>query len=234
MTEDSATKLRRVRREIEVFAHELTVIREPLEQATVTDDPVPMTILQIQRTSAALNELKIGMVSAFSILHRYESDETKIPGDKENKKRMNKERDNLRMTATSLENTYDAEKMLFNLSKYVVRLEKRVLDHPTKTHDKSLLKLDPQISEVKERLNETNLPADHDLWAQCEDLEDRIEAMQNQETTTADTKDVCKMHVKGPYKIADLVVPKFSGKIEHWVSFLGRIQSCCGSEARDR
>ena len=116
MTEDSATKLRRVRREIEVYAHELTVIKEPLEQATVTDDPVPMTILQIQRTSAALNELKIGMVSAFSILHRYESDETKIPGDKENKKRMNKEWDNLRMTATSLENTYDAEKMLFNLS----------------------------------------------------------------------------------------------------------------------
>ena len=72
---------------------------------------------------------------------------------------------------------------------------------------------------IKSSLREAALDPDHDLWEKCEALEERLLEVLSQEVVPLETKDFSKPVLKPSYKIAPLVVPKFSGKIEHWISF---------------
>ena len=114
---------------------------------------------------------------------------------------------------------YEAETTISRITKSVNRLEQKTARNPTKDYRDPLRRLDIQVAEVTNRLSDTNLPKDHDLYAQSEDLEDRIESLLGSGPTKEDSKDFCKVHVKGSYKISDLAVPKFNGKIDQWIPF---------------
>ena len=72
---------------------------------------------------------------------------------------------------------------------------------------------------IKNHLVEAALEEDHHLWGSYETLRERLVAILSHEVVAPDTKEFSRSTSKPSYKIAPLVVPKFSGKIEHWISF---------------
>ena len=75
------------------------------------------------------------------------------------------------------------------------------------------------MASLRSSLDHAVLKPDDELWEKCEDLEDRLMEILSHEVVPLDTKDFSKPFSKPSYKIAALVVPKFNGKIENWISF---------------
>ena len=219
MADELAMAISRARREVERYHDRLKKLAVPLDQASDPDHPETLTVIKIKGIYESLRELKTGLFSSTSVLTQLESDEGMIAGDKDNEEKLMTEWDRLQQMAATLQTTYEAETTISRITKSVNRLEQKTARNPTKDYRDPLRRLDIQVADVTNRLSDTNLSKDHDLYAQSEDLEDRIEFLLGSGPTKEDSKDFCKVHVKGSYKISDLAVPKFNGKIDQWIPF---------------
>ena len=219
MSEEGKPCLVRARREIARYTQDLADVAAPLDRANNEDDPVPLTFPQIRAALRQLDNIHVQLSTAYLGLIRCEVDEEGIARDGENRTRIFSEWDRVKQMAIAQENACKAESAITNITRSVTRMERKHTENPTKSYKDSLLRIDHQMDDLRKRLNESLLPSDHALWMNCEDIEDRLESLLSQESAPPDSKGICKMHVRGPYKISDLVVPKFNGKIQQWLSF---------------
>ena len=213
-------RLLKVRKDLEMSSHELTDIGNTLKEATREDDAVPLDSFHMETISSQLDNLRHKFVEYFAMLNRNESDETARSEDVTSRARLLLEWDRLRHCSISLANVYGAEKVSSLIHKSIKRLEMKQRENPERTYKEALRRLEPQMADLRAMLHRTTLLEDHILWTSLDDYEDRIDSMLSAEPTTLDHKDVSKVHVsKGSYKIAALAIPKFSGKIQQWVTF---------------
>ena len=212
-------RLAKARKELHQFDADLADIAEPLDQAANEEAPVPLDIFHMKTIISQLDTLRPKISDSLSTLLRNETSEDAISIDQQNRARLFREWDRLKHLATSLMNTYEAEKIVSNITRAITRLEKKKAENPTTVYKESLIRVDSQMDELRAKLNCTTLPPGHHLWVTCEEFEDKIESMLSYESKPVDSKDFCKLHAKGPYKISDLVVPKFNGKIQQWIPF---------------
>ena len=219
MAEEHLGKLLKTRKELEQFSEELQDVAETLEQATREEDPVPLDVFHMKTINSQLDSLRGKITDSLSVITRNETDNAAKEEDGRNRAKLLTEWDRLKHCALSLSNVYKAEKIAANIHNSIKRLETKQAENPTKIYTEALHRLDPQMTEFRERLNSTNLPSDHSLWISYEDFEDRIDSMLAYEAAPPDVKVMRKVHEKGSYKISALAIPKFNGKIQNWVSF---------------
>ena len=217
MAEERITK---IRKDLEQCSGELTDIAETLDLATREADPVPLNTFHMETINSQLDSLRIKIIDDLAMLTRNETDETAIAEDQRNRTKLLLEWDRLKHCSISLTNLYEAEKIASHIYKSIKRLKSKREENPGRTYKDAVLRLDPQMSELRTKLNRTSLLEDHPLWRTLDDYEDRIDSMLSSEPLPPDTKDVCKLHDKrSSYKIAALAIPKFNGKIQGWVTF---------------
>ena len=217
MAEERITK---IRKDLEQCSGELTDIAETLDLATREADPVPLNTFHMETINSQLDSLRIKIIDDLAMLTRNETDETAIAEDQRNRTKLLLEWDRLKHCSISLTNLYEAEKIASHIYKSIKRLKSKREENPGRTYKDAVLRLDPQMSELRTKLNRTSLLEDHPLWRTLDDYEDRIDSMLSSEPLPPDTKDVCKLHdKKSSYKIAALAIPKFNGKIQDWVTF---------------
>ena len=217
MAEERVDRMTQTRKDLEQCSIDLSDIAETLDSATKEDDAIPLNTFHMETINSQLTSLRTKITEDLALLTRNETDEAAIAEDGKNRTRLFLEWDRLKHCAISLTNLYEAEKISSNIYKSIKRLEQKREENPTKIYKDALLRLDPQMSELRSKLNGTTLPEDHHLWTTLDDYEDRIDSMLCYEPP--DTKIFRKEHDKGSYKITALVVPKFSGKIQDWVAF---------------
>ena len=219
MAEDTAQELIETRRELEAYVQELHDLREPLLLAVATEDPVPMTLLQVKSTITALEGLKPRMNDAHQFLVRKETDGTIAAQDTESRRKTLKEYDQARESAFCLKYVSESAQHLSNATREIKRLEKNQAENPHKDYSKATTFITKEMASLRSSLDHAVLEPDDELWEKCEDLEDRLMEILSHEVVPLDTKDLSKPLSKPSYKIAALVVPKFNGKIENWISF---------------
>ena len=175
-----------------------------------------MTHHQVRSALAALKNVKSLVDAAQIQLLRYETDEELIKKDATCRKTFLQQHDEAYQTASTL---YEANQKINCTTRALKRLEDKQATCPSKDYSKPVTLLDNQLADAKASLNEAELPLDHPLWTTYDDLEDRMQVLLTVDVSPPDTKDFPRTATKGPYKISYLVVPKFNGKIENWISF---------------
>ena len=215
MAEERPDRITKIRKDLEQCSIELTDIAETLDLATREEDSVPLNVFHMETINSQLDSLRTKITEDLAMLTRNETDEAAIAEDQRNRTKLLLEWDRLKHCSISLTNLYEAEKISSNIYKSIKRLETKREENPTKIYKDALLRLDPQMSELRTKLNGTTLPEDHPLWTTLDDYEDRIDSMLCYEPP--ETKIFRKEHEKGSYKITALVVPKFSGKIQDFI-----------------
>ena len=213
-------RLNKIRKDLEHCSGELIDIAETLDAATREADPIPLNTFHMETIHSQLNSLRVKMADDFSMLNRNENDETARSGDQGNRAKLLLEWDRLKHCSISLTNLYEAEKVASNIYNSIKRLETKREENPGRSYKEAVHRLDPQMSDLRTRLNNTSLLKDHHMWTTLEDYEDRIDFMLSSEPLPTDKKDVGMLHdKKSSYKVAALAIPKFSGKIQNWVAF---------------
>ena len=219
MAEEHLSKVAKIRKELEQCGIELQDIAGALDQATKEEDPVPLNIFHMETLNSQLDDLRLKITESLAILTRNETDEAAIAEDGRNRSKLFTEWDRLKHCSISLTNVYDAEKIADGIHRAIKKIETKQAENPKRIYKEALHRLEPQMTELRTRLNGTNLPEDHLLRTTYEEFDDKIVSMLSYEAEPTDTKDFCNVHEKGSYKITALVVPKFSGKIQDWVAF---------------
>ena len=214
-----AAKLGRHRYELDAFLGNIEKLSAGFQLALQPDDPVPMTPLQVKRDLGAVTCLISRMDSANNFLIKHETDPAKMAGDATALEGIMKVCAKATEAGQTVQAVYEATQQASVAEKTISRMEKKQAENPTRDYSKSMTLMDNQLSDVRTTMIRVGLSVDHVLWEQLSDLEDRLQNLLSFEVTPPDTKDFTKMFRKNPYKITDLVVPKFSGKIEHWIAF---------------
>ena len=204
------------RRELEAYVQQLHDLREPLTKALATEDPVPLAFPQIRSIITALEQLKPRMIEAQQFLIQNETDGVITNNDTRNRKAMLKQFDVVTEEALCLKYIAEASNHLNTATRELRRLERSQTENPHKDYKQATTSISKEMEFIRSSLEEASLELDHTLWIQCEALE--LEVLSH-EVVPLDAKDFSKTALKPSYKIAPLVVPKFSGRIEHWISF---------------
>ena len=216
---EEAQALKRCRRELDSCARELCDLREPLTQAHATEDPVAMSFLQIKSTITELEQLKPRIVVAQQFIVGHETDANILAQDTKDKRATLKEYRRVMEQANVMKYVAEASQHLTVAKKEIKMLERLKGENPHKDYSAATTSITREMDAIKSSLREAALDPDHDLWEKCEALEERLLEVLSQEVVPLETKDFSKPVLKPSYKIAPLVLPKFSGKIEHWISF---------------
>ena len=213
-------KLARSRTELDRHAAVLEELAQELQLASAAKDPVSMTHFEVKAAISSLNTIKTLTDAAHVHLLRNETNEDKSKEDAVARKKLHKLWNQSYAAATSLQCTQEARQKIHWITKEVKGLEELRMELPSQDHSKAAFAQDTQIAELQTLLNQADLPPDHPRWASCDDLANKIRCLHSAPITPSDTKDFAKIFSKrDPYKISDLVVPKFNGKIENWISF---------------
>ena len=102
-------------------------------------------------------------------------------------------------------------------------LAARRLEEPGRDYSIPVKRIAGKVNEILQILEESTIPADHDMRKKAMELEIKLEDMEIVDSLMRergkDTKDSIKEEPDNPYKLAHLQVPRFSGKMEDWVPF---------------
>ena len=198
---------------------ELHELGEPIAEASTGEGAIPMSAPQLNTSLLAIDQLRSQMIDVHHYIIRTETDSTIRHQDQMARKSSLKEVNKLKEQATALKASADAEQRLSVVGRKIKLLQKTQSENPTKDYIQAALPIDSEMTLIEKYLVEAVLKEDHHLWESYETLRGRLVAILSHEITVPDTKDFSKSTSKTSYKIAPLVVPKFSGKIEHWISF---------------
>ena len=223
-------RIKKSRQELEIYNQDLLAMAGPLYLALDKEAPTPMTLLQARTVNCALDTLKMRMSNAEFVLVRNEVKPDLIASDAETRRKSNKQWEKIKEMAISLQTMYKAEKQVTTLSRDLRGMEQKKEREPDLDFTKSMTLVDTQFSELKANLEHTDLPSDHELWIRYEELGDRRLAILCNKITPPETKEFPRMFSKNPYKITDLVVPKFNGKIEQWIPFWEEFEHAVNSK----
>ena len=219
MADEPLSKVTKIRKELEQHRVELQELAVVLDQATKEEDPEPLSVHQLKTLTEQLDDLKVKIKDAVTILSRNETDEAAMADDNKNRTKLLQEWERLKHCMMDISTMYKAERMSANLLRSIKRLEKLQAENPTRNYKEGIATLNPQMISFREALDVTNIAPEHPLWTTCEEFEEKIYSMLSYEPTPADAKDSRKVHDKSSYKVSALAVPKFNGKIQNWVSF---------------
>ena len=224
-----AQRVFRNRKELESLLQDLQEISAPLRLAC-SGDPTPVSLSQLRSAMTALDNQRTRMIAVQATITRYETDADAIASDTELRRTNLKTWDKVKEMAVSLKLQYEAIQHRNSVTKKIERTERIQAENPTRDYSKSMTKIQQELSEFKAKLNEAELVLAHELWADHEDLDDRLQNLLSFEVTPPDTKNFSRMPTKNPYKISHLVVPTFNGKIEQWISFWEEFQHAVHSK----
>ena len=209
-------KMERSRRELESYLEDIQDLDTPLQRASDPGAPTAMTILQVK---SALDELKERMEAAQMHLTRNETGAAAIQLDKVAKKGLHQAWNETKERAQTLLCIYQASNQVCATNRALRKIEDKKKLYPSRDYSKSISTMESELSDIKTTLNGTTAPYEHPLWVQLDDLDDRMQNILMTEVIPVETKDFPKDLPRSQYKITNLVVPKFSGKIEQWLDF---------------
>ena len=205
------------RKELESYAQELQELKEPLDQALSKEDPVPVTLAQIRNSQTIMKGLKVSILAAQQILIRQETDKGLAATDSDHKRSVLKLYAKISEQADCLQYMAEAQQHIKAAGREFTRLEKAISENPHKDYRIALANANKQLESVQCAINSVDPPEEDELWMTLETLEDRLLALTSHDVTPIDSKDSVKP--KPAHKITPLVIPKFTGKVEHWRSF---------------
>ena len=216
MAKDSA-EAGRYRREVEGLYQELASIREPIDRADAEDDSKRLMLSELKDLGHQLKHWLEDVGNTCGAMARLEADPTKATKDREDKTKMTGECRRLQRTVCNFILAYDAEELLHDVSSKLDRLERRRREDKTAIIDRTVTDISLKLDLVRANLIEANLQKTHHLWREYESFTDRMFILQ--ESPPPIPKEYSKSPSKGPYKIADLAIPKFHGKLKQWIPF---------------
>ena len=217
MAEDTAAELLETRKELEGHSEDLQEMAQTLNQAASVEDPLCLTIPQIKNIISKLDLLKTDIQTAQQFLTRKETDEALSKQDSESKRAIWREIDKTRELAFCLKNTSEAFQHIKSAKREMTRLEKGQAENPHKDYSTAIKAAVRDVEAVKASINSADLAEEDELWTTLDSLEERLMALTSHEILPKDSKDIPKL--KPAHKITPLVIPKFSGKVEHWRAF---------------
>ena len=95
-------------------------------------------------------------------------------------------------------------------------------EDPNVSFNLSMASIDNKLSEINDSLEAIELNTDHVLWkAQRKLSRKRTKLLQVKTVTPAASTESTP---KGSYKLADLSIPKFHGKLDEWLTFWGEFE----------
>ena len=220
MAEDAPlSKVVKTRKELEQHHLELDEIAVVIANAKKEEDPVPMTIHQVQTTNRQLTDLHTRMREAILMISRNETVEDLRADDNRHRIAIMNKWDNLNQNMMEVSNQYKAEKFQAAAHSSIKSVERKQIENPTKNYKEAISTINTQLVNLKEALELTELSKEHNLWTEHETLQDRMYDLMAFEPPPPDVKDIRKVHDKGSYKVSALAIPKFNGKIQGWVAF---------------
>ena len=214
-----AKELTKRRRDLDSYQQELHELGEPIAEASVAEGAVPMSSPQLNTSLLAIDQLRSQLMDVYHYILRTETDPTIRHQDQNAKKASLKEINKLKEQATALKAAADACLHLSVARREIKGIEKNQEENPNKDFIQAALPINDEMTIIKHHLVAAALEEDHHLWENYERLKQRLVAILSTDVKPPDTKDFRKLHEKEPYKIADLVVPKFDGKIQQWIPF---------------
>ena len=217
MAEEAHQNLMMIRRELESYAQELQELKEPLDQAISKEDPVPVTLAQIRNSLTVMKGLKASILAAQQVLVRQETDEGLAVKDAQHKRHVLKMYAQASEQACCLKAMAEAQQHIKTANREISRLEKGQTENPHKKYSIAIQAAEKHVDAVKASINSADLDDENELWTTLDGLEERLLAVSSQEILPKDIKDAIKK--KKSFKVAPLVVPKFSGKLENWITF---------------
>ena len=217
-------KLGRNRKALDAVTESITELVLPVHQALDEMAPVPMNPLQIKRVLNILHQLAVKIDTAGAVLAQYESNVEAAKRDNIALKETLKVWNQAEKAVQTLQAITEATQHLTFAEKTVTKMEKKKEDNPALDCSRALAQTSNRAEEARVALSRVGLSPDNLLWEKLELLEDRIQDILSVEVKPAETKELYMPYKKPPYKMTDLAVPKFSGRIEHYINFWEEFQ----------
>ena len=217
-------KLGRNRKALDAVTESITELVLPVHQALDEMAPVPMNPLQIKRVLNILHQLAVKIDTAGAVLAQYELNVEAAKRDNIALKETLKVWNQAEEAVQTLQAITEATQHLTFAEKTVTKMEKKREDNPALDCSRALAQTSNRAEEARVAISRVGLSPDNLLWEKLELLEDRIQDILSVEVKPAETKELYMPYKKPPYKMTDLAVPKFSGRIEHYIDFWEEFQ----------
>ena len=118
--------------------------------------------------------------------------------------------------------TYEVAKKIQGVEAALDDIDDQREEDPNVSFNLSMASMDNKLSEINDSLEAIELNTDHVLWkAQRKLSRRRTKLLQVKTVTPAASTESTP---KGSYKLANLSIPKFHGKLDEWLTFWGEFE----------